>query len=377
MEREGLLPGDQMTPLFSGPTKGCGVFPAAGGERTPLTTITEGEIGHYSPKFLPNGRDLLFYVYAGAGNESQVAVYDADTGQRRTLLTGTSPQFGSSGHLVFWSEGSLWAVPFDADRLEVRGVPRSIEQDVAADRRGLAEYALGKDGTLLYRPAGSEAEGARNTFVWVDRHGVEEPVAAEPGPYFSVRLSPDNQKILTEVPDPDAPNLVVYDLARGTRTQLTFDPADDDYPIWAPDGERVFFASSRAGNFNVYAKAADGTGPVDRLIPSPNAQAPHAISPDGKTLVFAEIRSSIDLGILSLEGDSTIDWSLEEEFYESFAAISPDGRWIAYVSDQTGQFEVWVQPFPNVDGRRWQISRDGGIFTTLGPGWPGAVLSHP
>ena len=264
------------TIIYLGSNEGLWSIPASGGERTQLTTLTEGEIGHYRPQFLPNGRGVLFYVWAGYESESQVAVYDVDTGQRTTLLPGTSPRFASSRHLVFWREGSLWAVPFDPDRLRVQGDPLPIEQDVAASGLGFANYTLGKDGMLVYRRVGGETQGAQRTLAWVDREGNEEPVAAEPRPYINVRLSPEGQRVVTTVADPENVDIVIYDLARETPTRLTFDPATETIPVWTPDGEWVLFASFRTGPTNVFRKRADGSGVTERLTTSTNSQAPYS-----------------------------------------------------------------------------------------------------
>ena len=332
-------------------------MPVSGGERTPLTTVTEGEVGHYHPKFLPSGTAVLFSVFSGVGSESQVAAYDFDTGERRTLLPGTSPQFAASGHLVFWREGALWAVPFDPDRLEVQGDPLPIEHEVQANPLGFADYTLGEDGMLVYAPATGVSQGPQRTLVWVDREGNEEPVAAEPRPYAGVRLSPDGQRVVTTVQW----DIVIYDLGRERPTRLTFDPARDALPTWTPDGEWVVFSSFRTGPANLWRKRADGSGNVERLTTEGDLQAPFSFSPDGKMLVFTEGRTGnqTDIGLLPMDGGS-IEWLIETVDTDNRPAVSPDGRWIAYGSDEEGQFEIYVQPFPNADGGRFQISRAGG-----------------
>ena len=164
--------------------------------------------------------------------------------------------------------------------------------------------------------------------------------------------------------------MIVYDLARDTPTRLTFDPGGDRIPTWTPDGERVAFASDRDGDLNIYWKAADGTGQVEALTSSANPQAPGQFLPDGMTLLIGEGRGGVgdsDIGVLSLEGDHAVEWLLESATRETFVELSPDGRWMAYVSDQSGQPEIYVQPFPNVDDGRWQISRDGGVAPRWGP----------
>ncbi|MDA2939182.1 hypothetical protein MYX75_13095, partial [Acidobacteria bacterium AH-259-A15] len=156
-----------------------------------------------------------------------------------------------------------------------------------------------------------------------------------------------------------------------------FDPADDDHPVWTPDAQRVVFASSRDGQYNLFSKATDGTGQVERLTTSPHRQYPFSVSPDGKKLVFREENpeTSWDLHVLSMEGERTSEPLLQTEFREFDPAISPDGRWMTYESDESGQYEVFVRPFPNVEDGKWQISRGAGVDPVWGPNgrefeWP-------
>ena len=356
--------------IVVGSNEGLFSMPVSGRERTPLTTLGEGEIAHVRPWFLPSGRAVLFFVSTGQRDEAQVAVYDFDTGRHRTLLAGTSPQFAPSGHLVFWRQESLWAVPFDPDQLEVTGEPLPVVEDVLSNPVGFANYDVTSDGTLLYTSADA-AVVARASLVWVDREGNEEPVGAEPRDYRWARLSPEGRRIATYLSaGGDAPDVFIYDLDRDTLTPLTFDPATDYWPEWTPNGEHVVFASTRhAGPQNIYRKAADGTGPAHRLTTSRNPKGPNSFSPDGKTLAFGEVRPDTggDLGLLSMDGEATIEWLLEESFFDTFGEISPDGRWIDYVSDEAGQNEVYVRPFPNVNEGKWRISTDGGVSPLWGP----------
>ena len=163
--------------IVLGSFEGLLLLPASGGERTRLTTVRDGEIGHVNPRFLPNGRAVLFLISTGDPGTSEVAVYDLDTGERRTLLQGTAAQFANSGHLIFWRDGSLWAVAFDMDRLETSGTPVVVVQNVEAGTFGYARYAMGTNGTLTFVPAG-QSIGAQRTLLWVDRGGNERPLPA-------------------------------------------------------------------------------------------------------------------------------------------------------------------------------------------------------
>jgi len=175
----------------------------------------------------------------------------------------------------------------------------------------------------------------------------------------------------------DNQDIWIYDLARGTSSRLTFDPASDQAPLWTPDGERVVFSSSREGG-GLFWKAADGTGQVERLTTSASPQFPEAFSPDGMRLVFREGSPQWDLYVLSMEGEPTSKPLLQTPFNETASAISPDGRWIAYTSDESGLFQVYVRPFPNVDDGKWQISTDGGQEPLLwGPESRELFYGHP
>ncbi len=195
----------------------------------------------------------------------------------------------------------------------------------------------------------------------MDRNGREEVLAAEPRAYVYPRISPDGSQVALDVRDQEN-DIWIWDFARETLRRLTFDPLVDSNPAWTPNGQRVAFASRREGNQNLFWKAADGTGTVERLTESENSQNPYVFSPDGKRLVIWESvpQTGSDLGVRSMDGDGSLEPLLVTDFSEWNADVSPDGRWLAFESDASGQNEVYVQPFPNVDEGRWQISTDGG-----------------
>jgi len=339
---------------------------AEGGEPQPVTTLADGEVGHWRPDFLPNrpgGQAALFTVWSGALETSQIAVVSLATGERHILTRGTYPRYVPTGHILFALEASLWAIPFDLERLEVTGAPAPVVDGVSVSAAsGAAHFAVAHNGTLVY--ARGDASNTGFTLVWVDRRGRDEPLTAAPRPYRQPRISPDGTRIAVQVRDQEN-DIWIWDLARETLTRLTFDPAPDIYPTWTPDGTRVAFGSQRGGSWNMFWKAADGTGAVESLSESENARVPYAFSADGRRLVFGETGRLYDLGVLTLgEGAESI---LASEFSEANAEISPDGRWLAYQSDASGRDEIYVQPFPNLDEGRWQISRDGGTHPLWSP----------
>ena len=363
--------GPDDTIIFSHFEPGTGLFrvSAAGGEPEVLTT-GEAPERHYWPEFLPGGRAVLFTVGATAdvsGETSRIAVLDLDSMEQRVLIEGgTHPRYVSD-YLVYSFEDTVRAVRFDADRLEVLSDPIPVLEGLTGRLSGRVNLDVSDNGALVYQQGGLPT-GTR-TLVWVDRQGNEEDVPAEARPYNSVRLSPDGRAVVTQVSDPDNFDVVIYDLERDTPTRFTFDPAIDQHPIVTPDGERVVFTSSRDGVGNLHWKAADGTGQVHRLTTSDNIQAASSFTPDGGTLVIGEVvpGGAIDSGSLSMDGEGSVEWLLQEEFYEGYPEISPDGHWMAYVSNESGQFEIYVRPFPNVNDGKRQISRDGGYWPLWGP----------
>ena len=335
-----------------------------------LTTpdIEQGELAHWWPEVLPGGEAVLFTILKGRGAENmEIAVLDLATGEQKVLLAGGSnPHYASTGHIVYGVDGTLRAVPFDLNRLELTGDPISVLEGVMSHAGGAVQFSLSADGSLVYGAAGPPG-GAQRTLVWVDRQGREEPLALSPAPYQTVRLSPDGTRVVTDISG-ENPDLWVSDLARpGTLSRVTTEPAADFSPLWTPDGERVVFSSSREGPWGLFWKAADDRGDVERLVTVEDAAIfPYGWSPDGETLVVTtrSPNTGNDLSVVSMEGERAWEPLLHTEASESTPAISPDGQWIAYTSDETGQPEVYVERFPAL-GDRQQISTGGGS----GPLW--------
>ncbi len=259
------------------------------------------------------------------------------------------------------------AAPFDLARLEVTSDPVPILERVRSVSGSRAvDYSFSNDGTFVYVPSTSTG-GLDRILVWVDREGQEEPLAAEPQGYETPRISPDGTRLAITIDESGGGDVWIYDLEREILTRLTFDPAEDHYPVWTPDGQRIVFDSSRVGGgHNLFWKAADGTGQVERLTTSPNNQTAHSFSPDGKRLVFRETATG-ELQVLSMEGERTSQPLFQSQFNENRGTISLDGHWIAYESDESGRTEIYVRPFPNVEEGKWQISRDGGTEPVWAP----------
>jgi serine/threonine-protein kinase len=311
---------------------------------------------------------VLFTIRMPGGiDPPQVAVLDLTTGHRTILIRGGSqPEYIDSGHLVYALDGTLRAVRFDARTLTVEGEPVPVIEQVRTQLSGAAEFSASRQGALVYVPGGAAVTPVRS-LVWVTRHGQETPITAPSRTYMIPRLSPDGTRVALYIGDQDQ-GIWIWDLARRTLTRLTVTPAFNSHPVWTPDSRRVIFASSPAGNANVFSQSADTTGTVERLSTSPNDQRPNSMTPDGTQLIVREVvpTSGADLRVLPMGGSSTAAGRRQTEplvhtrFAEQNGDISPDGHWLAYESDDSGQFQIVVRPFPNVDGGRWTISPSGG-----------------
>ena len=223
---------------------------------------------------------------------------------------------------------------------------------------GTAEFSSSTDGSLAYVPGGLSFD--EGTLVWVDRKGVPQPLPAPPRGYLSPRLSPDGQRLAVAIQGPN-PGLWLYDLARGTLTRLT-ESTIIPRSIWTPDGKRLTFMFARSGAMNLYWMPADGGGAAERLTTSENVQYPGSWSPDGQLLAFSEANPTTgwDIWVLGLQGNRKPRPFLQTPANEYQPTLSPDGRWLAYASDETGRREVYVRPFPG-SGGKVQISTEGGL----------------
>lgn len=343
-------------------TLGAGLFSvsAAGGEPQALTTLDseKGEQAHSWPDLLPGGKAVLFTIIAGERWENvQIAALDLETGRHNILFLGGNAHYSPTGHLVYGREGAIWAVAFDPTKLEVIGEPVPVLENVDTKSSGAANFSFSDKGSLVYlRPT----QGLQRILVWVDRESNEEPLDFDPRPYSDLSLSPDGKKIAVEILDYKNPDLWILSLENKTTDRFTRYPQFDSRPLWTPEGERIVFASNRQGHHGLYWKAADATEQAELLVKSPRLLVPASWSADGKMLVIEELGENIDIGVVPMEGEHIKQWLLHEEFNERHPAISPGGRWIAYASDESGQYEIYVRPFPNVDERKWLISRGGG-----------------
>ena len=339
---------------------------ANGGEPEEVTTpdVEQGQVNHGWPHVLPGGRAVLFTILTGGAIETaQIALLDLDSGEQRVLVSGGSaPRYSPTGHIVYGVSGTLRAVGFDVDRLEVTDPnPVPVLDGVITKNSGAANFDIARDGSLVY--VAGTTRGTERTLVWVDRAGREEPLETPMRAYQRPRVSPDGTRVAVDVADSGGADIWLHDLARGTETRFTTDPADDRAPLWTKDGERIVFESDREGQAALFWKQVDTPGDAERLMDGSDGIATieaNAWSADGQTLLFFWAGGAdTDVGLLSMEGEGSSELLFGTEFVEAGAAISPDGGWIAYDSNEIGQPEVYVQRFPGLGGKV-AVSVDGG-----------------
>jgi serine/threonine-protein kinase len=370
--------GDDGTIAFTpsgSPGVGLFVVPEGGGQPRPLTKLGAGENTHRWPQMLPGSKAVLF-TSGPVGNydDAAIVVQAIPDGSPKVVQRGGYyGRFVSSGHLVYIHGGTLFAAPFDLDRLELTGTPVPVAEGVnASTGTGAVNFAVSDNGTFVYLQG--PGVGLDAPILWMDRAGGTTPLRAAPSAWSNPKFSPDGTRLAMDLQvSGGLPAIWVYDWARDTSTRLTFGDGADIRPSWTPDGKRMAFASTRGGsaNANLFWQRADGTGDVQRLSQSAQTQVPTSWHPNGKLLAFQQQdpKSAWDLMILPVEGDEQSGWKpgkpevfLSTPFDEQSAQFSPDGRWIAYYSNENGQAEVYVRPYPASAGSRWQVSNGGGLY---------------
>ncbi|MGA2215915.1 MAG: protein kinase [Bryobacteraceae bacterium] len=344
-------------------------IPATGGEPVPVTELAAGEFFLPRwPQILPGGNTVLFTAAPGlnAFDSANIEVISFADHKRKTLVRGgTFGRYLPSGHLVYVNGGTLFAVPFDLDRLEVHGTPVPVLEQVAYSfQSGFAQLDFSRTGTVVYRTGGPL--GGRVTVQWMDSTGKTQPLLAKPGFYLRPRLSPDGGRLAMDMRVGANQDIWVYDWKRSGMTRLTFDGSNQNQ-VWTPDGRYIIFGGKRG----MFWTRSDGASKPQPLTRSSNVEYPYSVAPDGKRLAFhsATLGTGFDLWTVPLESDGgglragKPEVFLQTPFDERYPVFSPDGRWLAYSSNESGSFQVYVRAFPD-QGRRWQISNDGGLTPT-------------
>jgi eukaryotic-like serine/threonine-protein kinase len=281
--------------------------------------------------------------------------------QQNLIQGGVYPHYAPTGHLVYAQAGNLMAVLFDPQRLKVTGKSASVVEGVLqSPSTGDAQYSFSATGSLAYVSGG--VQSAQNKLVWVTRNGAEQPLAAPVHTYLGPRLSPDGQRVAVQITESDS-QIWLYDLSREALTRLTVEGDSNQSPSWTPDGKRIAFVSNKEGPLNIFWQLADGSAGLERLTTYEDTQIPVSWSPDGQLLAFMQLFSGgtekeNEIWLLRLSDRKTQSY-LQPQFPVGQPRFSPNGHWLAYTSNESDRFEIYVQPYPGPGGR-WQISTEGG-----------------
>jgi serine/threonine protein kinase len=349
--------------LFDGsPGDSIRGVPASGGIPRAITFIdhAHGEAGHAWPFFLPDGRHFLF-VALGIGGVEVIRMGTLGSKESRAVgQTENRAEYALPGYLVYANGVTLMAQPFDVGSARTTGEPVPVGENIGGN---VGDFSVSSARVLAYRSTDSQ-EQAR--LLWVARDGHLLREAAPPGFYEGVALSPDETRVALTIATEQPPtrDIWVRDLIRGVSSRLTFDPGDEIAPVWSPDGSHLAFAKVRSGEMRLYVKAASGVGTEDSLAHTPGSyEAPFQWSGATNTIVFARISTSMqwDIWVMPADGRQAPRPFLQSPFREYWGRLSPDGRWLAYASNESGHDEVYVVPYPGPGGK-WQISTAGGNF---------------
>ncbi|MGH7553418.1 MAG: hypothetical protein ACREMQ_10390, partial [Longimicrobiales bacterium] len=340
--------------------------PAAGGEPVAVVDVDfdRGERLFKYPYALPGGNAVLLTVGTidtESFDDAHIAVVSLRTGVKRVLVEGgTSAAYSPSGHLVYARSGSLLAVPFDPNRLEVTGQSSTVLEGVLMSRTtGVANFDISATGDLVYIPG--RAVGSTRTLHWVDRGGRAEPLPLPARAYLHPRLSPDATRLAVEIEGSDH-DVYLYDFRSGVLSNITTDGVSH-WPVWSPDGQRIGYRSGPMGRFQLWQVPADRSRPAEQVAAAAGvSQSPGSYSPDGRALVYTMnlmTASPPKIAVASLEGGGTPQPLDDTRYAQGSPKFSPDGRYLAYCSNESGQAQVYVQAFPG-PGPKAQVSSDGG-----------------
>ncbi len=363
--REGVI-------LFGAGAAGIKRISAKGGTVTPVTTVdgSRGEGIHSNPVFLPDGRHFLFFKGNSDPTKRGTYLTSLDGGEAKQLLSldgriigvATNPVAKNEGYLVFPRQGTLLAQSFDLARNQLTGEPMGLAEQVQIPDGFSARFSLSANGVLVL------IEGnANQQLAWFDHAGKKLGIVGSAGAYLIPRLSRDEQRLAVGQLDPQTrtSDIRLFDLTHGTEQRFTFDPSADEYPLWSPDGSRVVWDSNREGASTLYQKAASGAGQDEILLKSTHLKQTLDWSTDGRFILYRESnpQTYYDLWVLPLEGERQPWPWLNTPFNEREGKFTSDGKWIAYASDESGRYEIYVKAFVSgapASGGKWQISTNGG-----------------
>jgi serine/threonine protein kinase/Tol biopolymer transport system component len=345
------------TIVYTDLVKGIYRIPAKGGTPEALIERPLVVLG----QLLPDGESVMFVDVSS--QPFKTLVQSLETGKQKVLWENGAGTYLHTGHFIYSAEGGLFAAPFDLDKLEPTGGPVSILGGVTG-----GSSAISESGTLVYVPTATDSEGStansQRTLVWIDREGNEDPLTAPPDGYVWCKVSPDGKKLALSIESGSNRDIWIWDLDREIPSKLTLDERFARRPIWGFNGQRIFFFSNREGGTGIYWKASNNTGAVEKLVTTPSQLiSPASWSPDGNILAIDEVHFSplnMDIATLSMKDDGKIKPLLQGEYYEANPQIHPNGKWMAYTSNESGQIEVYVCSYPDVNKDKRQVSSGGG-----------------
>ncbi len=346
-----------------------------------MTTPERGELTHRYPQVLPGSNAVLFTASVSVTPDdfenANIDVLNLKTGVRKTLIRDGYfgrflPTGRSTGHLVYVQQGSLFGVLFDPARLEVRGAPIPLVEDVTAG------FEFSRTGTFLYAAGNGRASDETRPVVWLDASGKTQPLIS-PGIYQTPRFSPNGRQLAIAKTGSKGRDIYIYDLQTDIPSPVTFDGQRHSYPLWTPDGKHLVFNRQTGGDFGISWTSADGAGQPINLLSSKNLMIPFSFSPDGKRLAYMDLNVETASDLWSVELDlsdpehpkaGNPEVLLRTPAREQYPAFSPDGQWMAYASDDSGRFEIFVasvQGSPPSLKSKWRISNDGGANPIWSP----------
>jgi eukaryotic-like serine/threonine-protein kinase len=333
---------------------------AGGGVRRSLITpdATKGERGVGWPAFLPNGRHFLHYMMMASAENNELRVRDLDTGETRSIMKIPSQVvYAHPGYLLFVRERTLVAQRFDADALELRGDPVPLSEGLGVGELGSVAISASRTGAIAYRPG----RAAQGRLLWIDRKGQETPALEQERAYGDVWPSPDGSRLAFDVGENEnTVDIWIRDFARGTTTRFTFESAAEFSPAWSPDGKRIAYTVVKGKGWDLFWKDAAGTGEPEPLLEDDEQKYVSDWSRDGSTIVYSSRgEQNWDIWAMRVTGDRKPFPLRKTKFSEDNGVLSPDARFLAFRSNESGQSEIYVQEFPEARSK-WQISPSGG-----------------
>ncbi len=347
---------------------------ASGGEATPVTVVdaSRQDLGNVAPQFLPDSRHFLYHGLSAAG-ELTLYLGSLDSKSTTELMamgtasTGSPAIYVAPGYLLFRRNRTLMAQAFDKKRLALLGEAIPLAENVEIG------FSASENGVLVYRKAGQSDQAGGSQLVWFDRNGKQAGQVGTAANYGNLELSPDDRRVAVDIQGPNR-DIWMIDIARAVSARITFDPAADWPPVWAPDGSHIVFSSNRSDNGvtsalsnKLYQKSSSGVGTDELLFAgNPNELVyPEDWSSDGRYILFARVKlpgaTADDLWVLPLFGDKKPFPFLQSSFWQVESQLSPDGRWLAFTTNESGTYQIVVQPFPDPSGGKWQVTAKDGI----------------